>query len=107
MPDPSTSAAGRGPHRRNGGAQMACRPGSCSLIASAALCILRGRLPSWRAAQRGIRSMSRFATAQLHPVVIAIGGRVGLTLWAPPWVGAAGDEEQGFLGDGGFVLAFD
>ena len=51
--------------------------------------------------------MSRFATAQLHPVVIAIGGRVGLTLWAPPWVGADGDEEQGFLGDGRFVLAFD
>jgi hypothetical protein len=50
--------------------------------------------------------MSRYADVQLVSVVIAIDDRVGLTLWAPPWVARDGDEEQGFLGDGRQVLAF-
>jgi hypothetical protein len=44
--------------------------------------------------------------ATIVPITLTIGGRSGLTLWAPPWEDEDGDEWQGFLGDGTKVLLF-
>jgi hypothetical protein len=50
--------------------------------------------------------MSGYLDAQVIPTVIAVDGRVGLTLWAPSWFSVGGEEMQGFLGNGRQVLAF-
>jgi hypothetical protein len=50
--------------------------------------------------------MNRYLDAQIVPVVIALDGRVGLTLWAPPREGDDGDEVEAFLGNETQVFAF-
>ena len=40
------------------------------------------------------------------PIQITLGERTGITLWAPPWEDADGDEWQGFLGDGAKIVMF-
>lgn len=44
--------------------------------------------------------------ATIVPITLTIGGRTGLTLWAPPWEDEDGEEWQGFLGDGAKILLF-
>lgn len=50
--------------------------------------------------------MSRFIDAHLLPVAIALGDRLGLTLWAPSWRDGSGDEVESFLGAREQVFAF-
>jgi hypothetical protein len=44
--------------------------------------------------------------ATIVPITLTIGGRSGLTLWAPPWEDEDGEEWQGFLGDGAKILLY-
>jgi hypothetical protein len=44
--------------------------------------------------------------AAIIPITLTVNGRVGLTLWAPPWEDEDGDEWQGFLGDGNKILLY-
>ena len=44
--------------------------------------------------------------ATIVPITLTIGGRTGLTLWAPPWEDEDGEEWQGFLGDGAKILLY-
>jgi hypothetical protein len=37
-------------------------------------------------------------------VSLSVGGRTGITLFAPPWEDADGEEWQGFLGDGSKIV---
>jgi hypothetical protein len=50
--------------------------------------------------------MSSAAEATIVPITLTVGGRTGLTLWAPPWEDDDGEEWQGFLGDGAKILLF-
>jgi hypothetical protein len=49
-------------------------------------------------------------TSSLHgsiqPITLTVNGRIGLTLWAPPWEDEDGEEWQGFLGDGAKILLY-
>lgn len=49
-------------------------------------------------------------TASTHgsivPITLTVNGRIGLTLWAPPWEDEDGEEWQGFLGEGSAILLF-
>ena len=38
--------------------------------------------------------------AAIVPITLTVNGRIGLTLYAPPWEDEDGEEWQGFLGDG-------
>jgi len=49
---------------------------------------------------------SSTAEATIVPITLTVGGRIGLTLWAPPWEDEDGEEWQGFLGDGAKILLF-
>lgn len=40
------------------------------------------------------------------PITLTVGGRIGLTLWAPPWEDEHGEQWQGFLGEGSAILMF-
>jgi hypothetical protein len=44
--------------------------------------------------------------ASIVPITLTVNGRIGLTLWAPPWEDDDGEEWQGFLGDGAKILLF-
>jgi hypothetical protein len=44
--------------------------------------------------------------AAIIPITLTVNGRVGLTLWAPPWEDEDGEEWQGFLGDGNKILLY-
>jgi len=44
--------------------------------------------------------------AAIVPITLTVNGRIGLTLWAPPWVDEDGEEWQGFLGDGSKILLY-
>jgi hypothetical protein len=44
--------------------------------------------------------------ATIVPITLTVGGRIGVTLWAPPWEDEDGEEWQGFLGDGSKILLF-
>jgi hypothetical protein len=44
--------------------------------------------------------------ASIIPITLTVNGRIGLTLWAPPWEDDEGEEWQGFLGDGAKILLF-
>jgi hypothetical protein len=44
--------------------------------------------------------------ASIVPITLTVNDRTGLTLWAPPWTDADGEEWQGFLGDGAKILLF-
>ncbi len=50
--------------------------------------------------------MSSAPEATIVPITLTVGGRTGLTLWAPPWEDDEGEEWQGFLGDGAKILLF-
>src|SRR6266566_1450957 len=50
--------------------------------------------------------MSTALEATIVPITLTVGGRTGLTLWAPPWEDEEGEEWQGFLGDGAKSLLF-
>lgn len=40
------------------------------------------------------------------PITLTVNGRIGLTLWAPPWEDDEGEEWHGFLGDGSKILLY-
>ncbi len=44
--------------------------------------------------------------AAIIPITLTVNGRIGLTLYAPPWEDEDGEEWQGFLGDGSKILLF-
>jgi hypothetical protein len=50
--------------------------------------------------------MTSATGASIVPITLTVNGRVGLTLWAPPWEDEDGEEWQGFLGDGTKILLF-
>jgi hypothetical protein len=50
--------------------------------------------------------MSSSLDAAIVPITLTVNGRIGLTLWAPPWEDDDGEEWQGFLGDGSKILLF-
>jgi hypothetical protein len=50
--------------------------------------------------------MTSTLDAAIVPITLTVNGRIGLTLWAPPWEDDDGDEWQGFLGDGAKILMY-
>jgi hypothetical protein len=50
--------------------------------------------------------MTSSPDAAIIPITLAINGRIGLTLWAPPWEDEDGEQWQGFLGDGAKILLY-
>jgi hypothetical protein len=50
--------------------------------------------------------MTSSLDATIIPITLTVNGRIGLTLWAPPWEDDDGEEWQGFLGDGAKILLF-
>jgi hypothetical protein len=50
--------------------------------------------------------MTSSLDAAIIPVTLTVNGRIGLTLWAPPWEDEDGEEWQGFLGDGSKILLY-
>ena len=44
--------------------------------------------------------------AAIVPITLTVNGRIGLTLYAPPWEDEDGEEWQGFLGDGSKILLY-
>ena len=50
--------------------------------------------------------MTSSVDAAIIPVTLTVNGRIGLTLWAPPWEDDDGEQWQGFLGDGSKILLF-
>ena len=45
-------------------------------------------------------------TGAIIPITLTVNGRIGLTLWAPPWEDDDGEQWQGFLGDGAKILLY-
>jgi hypothetical protein len=50
--------------------------------------------------------MTRALDASIVPITLTVNGRIGLTLYAPPWEDEDGEEWQGFLGDGAKIVLF-
>lgn len=50
--------------------------------------------------------MTSANSASIIPITLTVNDRTGLTLWAPPWTDADGEQWQGFLGDGAKILLF-
>ncbi|HLY33713.1 MAG TPA: hypothetical protein VKQ07_04205 [Jatrophihabitantaceae bacterium] len=50
--------------------------------------------------------MSSSLDAAIVPITLTVNGRIGITLWAPPWEDDDGEEWQGFLGDGSKIIVF-
>jgi hypothetical protein len=50
--------------------------------------------------------MTSSLDAAIIPITLTVNGRIGLTLWAPPWENDDGEEWQGFLGDGAKILLY-
>jgi hypothetical protein len=46
------------------------------------------------------------SNAPIVPITLTVNDRTGLTLYAPPWEDADGEEWQGFLGDGAKILLY-
>ena len=44
--------------------------------------------------------------ATIVPITLTVNGRIGLTLYAPPWEDEDGEQWQGFLGDGSKILLY-
>src|SRR5689334_20678815 len=44
--------------------------------------------------------------ASIVPITLTVNGRIGLTLYAPPWEDEDGEQWQGFLGDGAKIVLF-
>jgi len=49
---------------------------------------------------------SSLTDAAIVPITLTVNGRIGLTLYAPPWEDEDGEEWQGFLGDGAKILLY-
>jgi hypothetical protein len=50
--------------------------------------------------------MSSSLDAAIVPITLTVNGRIGITLWAPPWEDDDGEQWQGFLGDGNKILLY-
>ncbi len=50
--------------------------------------------------------MTSSLDASIIPITLTVNGKIGLTLWAPPWEDDEGEEWQGFLGDGAKILLY-
>ncbi len=50
--------------------------------------------------------MTASTSGSIVPITLTVNGRIGLTLWAPPWEDDDGEEWQGFLGEGSTILVF-
>jgi hypothetical protein len=50
--------------------------------------------------------MTSVLDASIVPITLTVNGKIGLTLWAPPWEDDEGEEWQGFLGDGAKILMY-
>jgi hypothetical protein len=50
--------------------------------------------------------MTSSTGAAILPITLTVNGRIGITLWAPPWEDEDGELWQGFLGDGAKILLF-
>lgn len=50
--------------------------------------------------------MTSSGDAAIVPITLTLNGRMGLTLYAPPWEDEEGEEWQGFLGDGSKILLY-
>jgi hypothetical protein len=50
--------------------------------------------------------MTSASDASIIPITLTVNGRIGLTLWAPPWEDDDGEQWQGFLGDGAKIIMF-
>jgi hypothetical protein len=50
--------------------------------------------------------MTSSSGAAILPITLTVNGRIGTTLWAPPWEDEDGELWQGFLGDGAKILLF-
>ena len=50
--------------------------------------------------------MTSSLDAAIIPITLTVNGRIGLTLWAPPWEDEDGEQWQGFLGDGSKILLY-
>jgi hypothetical protein len=44
--------------------------------------------------------------AAIIPITLTLNGRIGLTLWAPPWEDEDGEQWQGLRGDGAKILLY-
>jgi hypothetical protein len=44
--------------------------------------------------------------ASIVPITLTVNGRIGLTLYAPPWEDEDGEQWQGFLGDGAKIVLY-
>jgi hypothetical protein len=49
---------------------------------------------------------SSLGDAAIVPITLTVNGRIGLTLYAPPWEDEDGEQWQGFLGDGAKIILF-
>jgi hypothetical protein len=49
---------------------------------------------------------SSLTDAAIVPITLTVNGRIGLTLYAPPWEDDEGEQWQGFLGDGAKILLY-
>ena len=52
------------------------------------------------------RMTTSLTDAAIVPITLTVNGRIGLTLYAPPWEDEDGEEWQGFLGDGAKILLY-
>ncbi|MCU1658047.1 MAG: hypothetical protein JWO57_2703 [Pseudonocardiales bacterium] len=50
--------------------------------------------------------MTSSLDAAIIPITLTVNGRIGLTLWAPPWEDDDDEQWQGFLGDGAKILLY-
>ncbi len=50
--------------------------------------------------------MTSALDAAIVPITLTVNGRTGVTLFAPPWEDADGEEWMGFLGDGAKILLY-
>lgn len=50
--------------------------------------------------------MTSSSSGAIVPITLTVNGRIGLTLWAPPWEDEDGEQWQGFLGDGSKILLY-
>jgi hypothetical protein len=50
--------------------------------------------------------MTSSLDASIIPITLTVNGKIGLTLWAPPWEDDEGEEWQGFLGNGSKILLY-
>jgi hypothetical protein len=50
--------------------------------------------------------MTAVASGSIVPITVTLGDKTGVTLFAPPWEDADGEQWEGFLGDGAKIVLF-